>query len=121
MDLADMLGYPSSSNIYTSSKLTDIANYYGLYIQDDFRVTRKLTINIGMRWEHEPGVYEQNNGMIVNFDGTAANPLAAKVSGISDKEKSSTRETAVRPPSATRTPANGVRDSAWPINWRRRP
>ena len=65
-----LLGYPSSGAIYTSSKLTDIANYYGLYIQDDFRATAKLTINIGMRWEHEPGVYEQNNGMIVNFDGS---------------------------------------------------
>jgi hypothetical protein len=85
-DLADMLlGYPSSGNIYTSSKLTDIANYYGLYIQDDFRVTKKLTINVGMRWEHEPGVYEQNNGMIVNFAGTVANPLAAGVTGISPK------------------------------------
>src|SRR5258706_2090108 len=67
-DLADMLlGYPSSGNIYTSSKLTDIANYYGLYIQDDFRMTSKLTINIGLRWEHEPGVFEQNNGMIVTL------------------------------------------------------
>jgi len=85
-DLADMLlGYPSSGAIYTSSKLTDIANYYGLYIQDDFRATSKLTINIGMRWEHEPGVYEQNNGMIVNFNGSVANPLAANVTGISPK------------------------------------
>src|ERR1700722_5292054 len=85
-DLADMLlGYPSSGNIYTSSKLTDIANYYGLYIQDDFRVTSKLTVNVGMRWKHEPGVYEQNNGMIVNFNGTVANPLAANVTGISPK------------------------------------
>ena len=80
-----LLGYPSSGAIYTSSKLTDIANYYGLYIQDDFRATSKLTINIGMRWEHEPGVYEQNNGMIVNFNGSVANPLAANVTGISPK------------------------------------
>ena len=43
-DLADMLlGYPSSGAIYTSTKLTDIANYYGLYVQDDFRVSAKLT------------------------------------------------------------------------------
>ena len=85
-DLADMLlGYPSSGAIYTSSKLTDIANYYGLYIQDDFRATSKLTINIGLRWEHEPGVYEQNNGMLVNFNGSVANPLAANVTGISPK------------------------------------
>jgi trimeric autotransporter adhesin len=41
-DLADMLlGYPSSAAIYTSTKLTDIANYYGLYLQDDFRVSSR--------------------------------------------------------------------------------
>jgi len=82
-DLADLLlGYPSSGAQYTSTKLTDIAHYYGFYIQDDFRVSRKLTINAGMRWEHEPGLQEANNGMLVNFNGAVANPLAANVTGI---------------------------------------
>ena len=85
-DLADMLlGYPSSGNIYTSTKLSEFSNYYGAYIQDDFRFSSKLTFNIGMRWEHETGIQEQNNGIVVNFDGTAANPLAAGVTGISPK------------------------------------
>jgi hypothetical protein len=85
-DLADMLlGYPSAVAIYTSSKLTDIANYYGLFVQDDFRVSSKLTLNFGMRLEHEPGLKELRNGMLVNFDGSAANPLAANVTGISPK------------------------------------
>jgi len=85
-DLADLLlGYPSSGNIYTSTKLSEFSNYYGAYIQDDFRFSSKLTINMGMRWEHETGIQEANNGIVVNFDGTATNPLAAGVTGISPK------------------------------------
>jgi hypothetical protein len=78
-DLADLLlGYPASGNIYASTKLTDFADYYGAYIQDDFRVTPKLTLNLGLRWERELGLQEQNNGMIVNFNIAATNPLGAK-------------------------------------------
>src|SRR5260370_20023427 len=85
-DLADMLlGYPASGNISPSTKLTDYADYYGAYIQDDFRLSNKLTLNLGLRWERELGLQEVNNGMVVNFDGTAANPLAANVTGISPK------------------------------------
>ncbi len=85
-DLADMLlGYPSAGDEYTSTKLTMFARYYGIYLQDDFRVSSKLTLNMGMRWEHETGLQEVNNGILVNFDGTAANPLAAGVTGIAPK------------------------------------
>ena len=85
-DLADLLlGYPSSGAIYTASKLNYVANYYGLYVQDDFRVTKRLTLNIGMRWEHEAGLSETHNGELVNFNGTLANPLAANVTGIAPK------------------------------------
>ncbi len=78
-DLADLLlGYPSSGNIYTSTKLSEFINYYGGYVQDDFRFSSKLTLNAGLRWEHETGVQEVNNGIVVNFDGTATNPLGSK-------------------------------------------
>ena len=85
-DLADMLlGYPSAGDEYTSTKLTMYARYYGVYVQDDFRVSSKLTVNLGLRWEHETGLQEVNNGILVNFNGSAANPLAANVTGISPK------------------------------------
>ena len=78
-DIADMLlGYPSAGNIYTSTKLTQFADYYGVYIQDDFRVSSKLTLNVGLRWEHETGLQEQNNGLLVGFNGTAVNPLGTE-------------------------------------------
>jgi len=73
-DLADMLlGYPSSGSIYTSTKLTEFANYYGAYFQDDYRVNSKLTLNLGLRWEHETGLQEINGGMIVNLNASAIN------------------------------------------------
>ncbi len=85
-DLADLLlGYPASGSIYTSTKLTQFASYYGVYIQDDYRIAPKLTLNLGLRWEHETGLQEVNNGILVNFDGSATNPLASNVTGISPK------------------------------------
>ncbi len=85
-EIADMLtGYPYSGNGYLPKKLSDYANYYAMYVQDDYRLTSKLTLNLGLRWERELGLSESNNGLVTNFATTAANPLAANVTGISPK------------------------------------
>jgi hypothetical protein len=75
-DLADLLlGYPVSGAAYSSTKLTDFVDYYGLYIQDQYRVSKKLTLNAGLRWEHETGLQEFSNGILVGFNGAVNNPL----------------------------------------------
>jgi hypothetical protein len=85
-DLADMLlGYPSSGETVVAQKLTDFTNYYALYLQDDFRVSSRLTLNLGVRWDRENGLREVDDRLIVNFDKQADNPLAANVSGIQPK------------------------------------
>ncbi len=82
-DLADLLlGYPASGSITTSVKLYDYNDYYGLFIQDNYRVNNKLTVNYGVRWERETGVKEANNGLVTNFLTTATNPIAGNVTGI---------------------------------------
>ena len=69
-DLADLLlGYPVSGAAYSSTKLTDFVNYDGLYIHDQYRVSKKLTLNFGLRCEHETGLQEMNNGILVGFNG----------------------------------------------------
>jgi hypothetical protein len=57
-----------STNIYASNiSLTDNGkNYYGTYINDDWKVSPKLTVNLGLRWDFFGLVYE-HHGAQANF------------------------------------------------------
>lgn len=43
------------------------------FVQDDWRVSRRLTLNLGLRYDFQQKPYERNNGQI-NFDSTARVP-----------------------------------------------
>ncbi len=75
-DIASLLlGAPAGATGFVATKLFNFVDYYGLFIQDDFRVSKKLTLNLGLRWERETGLQERNNNLITTFDRTAANPI----------------------------------------------
>jgi trimeric autotransporter adhesin len=83
LDIGDLLiGAPYTRSADNTTTLTDYVNYYGLYIQDNFRLSSKITLNYGLRWEHESGIKEINNGLLVNFNETVPNVLASQVTGI---------------------------------------
>ena len=76
-DLADLLlGYPISGQVETSTLLKTYLDYHAIFAQDDFRVTRRLTLNLGLRYESETGLKENNNQLAVGFDRTAKTNLS---------------------------------------------
>jgi len=82
-DFADLLlGFPSSGSLNTTTKLYDYVRYYAGFFQDDIRVSSKLTVNLGLRYEYETGLAENSNQLVVGFNQTALNPIAANVSGV---------------------------------------
>ena len=56
--LADLLlGYPQgTSNVPLNTQLDGFVRYFSGYVQDDWRVSNKLTFTYGLRLEHETGL-----------------------------------------------------------------
>jgi hypothetical protein len=72
---AFMLGIPTSVSV-TQDQTDFLSNWYQAgFVQDNWRVNRNLTINAGLRYEHEDGIREKDGRMLLGFDPTATNSI----------------------------------------------
>jgi hypothetical protein len=72
-----LLGDVASGQLNRLNPISTQSRYAAGFVQDDWRVTEKLTVNLGLRWDLSSGDMEKYN-RLAYFDATAANPLGAK-------------------------------------------
>lgn len=57
----DYVGGPNNVQVSTIDAPKDVRSYFGAYIQDDWKPSPKLTVNLGLRWEAFMALGEANN------------------------------------------------------------
>ena len=74
--LADLLlGIPNGGSATIAQADDVFIDYYGGFIQDDWRPSQNLVLNLGLRVEHESGLMEDDNGFAVGWDRTNPFPM----------------------------------------------
>ncbi len=80
MGVASMLlGMPTSGNIDNNTTYYATRSYYAGYVQDTWRATSHLTVDVGLRYEFQLPYLERYNRMNSQFDINTVNPLSPLV------------------------------------------
>ncbi|MEZ5399941.1 MAG: TonB-dependent receptor [Bryobacteraceae bacterium] len=81
-----LLGYPTASgtpagvdrNIFPAQR----NHYFATFFQDDWKLTQRLTLNLGLRWDYEQPMVERYDRALRGFDFTTASPIASQAQGL---------------------------------------
>ena len=82
---AFLLGVPVTGSGGNASQIDNSINYsvqsiyHGFFIQDDWRITKNLTLNLGLRYDIEQGLTERFNRILRGFDLGTPSPIEAQV------------------------------------------
>src|SRR4030095_14509976 len=72
-----MLGSPAPASLNTPAYLNEQRIYRAFYVQDDFRLSSRLTLNLGLRWDKDGSITERND-MFSTFLFDAPHPFAQR-------------------------------------------
>ncbi|HXW07081.1 MAG TPA: TonB-dependent receptor, partial [Vicinamibacterales bacterium] len=72
-----MLGIPTGGAIDRNAGRLNHTWYHGLFIQDDWKLSDRLTLNLGLRYEYEGATTDSDDRNARGFDPAAAVSIAA--------------------------------------------
>jgi hypothetical protein len=78
-----LLGLPDSGDMTHQPKATDASGYFALFAQDDWKITKKLTLNLGLRWDVEIPRTDRFN-QLSYWDPNLPSPLQGLVPASAD-------------------------------------
>ncbi|HEY4379437.1 MAG TPA: carboxypeptidase regulatory-like domain-containing protein [Acidobacteriaceae bacterium] len=75
-DLAALeMGLPTSGSYDLNTNETSSARFLAVFVQDNFRLLPSLTLNLGLRYEHDFPSVESNNRAVNGFASTQVSPI----------------------------------------------
>jgi len=78
---AFLYGIPSAGVLQLpfTTNFADSSNMFAGFFQDNWKVTRKLTLNLGLRYEREGAMWERYNRSVTGFNPNLQQSFAAQV------------------------------------------
>lgn len=70
-----LLGIPDGGGVDVNDSYAARSHFGSVFLQDDWKVTRKLTVNLGLRYEYDGPIAERFNRSVRSFDFAAASPI----------------------------------------------
>ncbi|MBL8230985.1 MAG: TonB-dependent receptor [Bryobacterales bacterium] len=70
-----LYGIPTAGGVDINDSRAEFSPFHSLFVQDDWRMTKTFTLNLGLRWEYEGPIRERYDRTSRDFDFVTTNPI----------------------------------------------
>lgn len=76
-----LLGWTSNAQLLDGAPVIGRTDYWGIYLADDWKITPKLTLNLGVRWDLDTPLWRKDN-LLSRFNSGLPNPVSGNLGAM---------------------------------------